>query len=128
MKQQKDYTIPALLFCLLLAILDSLVSCSDVRSQNLKRHAKADLIGMKDLQGKHVCKDLTHVKCDGECICDGLECPDPIPQIFIKQLNVNDSGLISVRYISTDGLEYAYDYMSQDQFQSVFGFIVSTED
>ena len=23
----------------------------------------------------HVCVDRTHVECDGECRCDGIECP-----------------------------------------------------
>lgn len=26
-------------------------------------------------QHPHVCVDLTHAECDGECGCDGLECP-----------------------------------------------------
>ncbi len=23
----------------------------------------------------HICSDTTHLTCDGECICDGMECP-----------------------------------------------------
>jgi len=23
----------------------------------------------------HVCSDPTHIMCDGECECDGMECP-----------------------------------------------------
>lgn len=26
-------------------------------------------------QNEHICKDSTHAKCDGDCMCDGLECP-----------------------------------------------------
>jgi hypothetical protein len=26
------------------------------------------------LSKKHICKDTTHQKCDGYCICDGLNC------------------------------------------------------
>lgn len=26
-------------------------------------------------QHPHVCVDLTHAECDGECGCDGMECP-----------------------------------------------------
>lgn len=26
-------------------------------------------------QHPHVCVDLSHIECDGECGCDGLECP-----------------------------------------------------
>lgn len=27
-----------------------------------------------DKKPKHVCSDLTHEKCDGYCVCDGMEC------------------------------------------------------
>lgn len=54
--------------------------------------------------------------------------PKQVKQVFIKQCNVDSRGFISVRYISTDGEEYAYDYMTQDEFQSRFGFIISTEE
>lgn len=131
--KKKDYTIETLLFCLLLAILGSLVSCqssssASIMKQNLDRHAKSDLIDTT-----HICVDLTHQSCDGNCECDGLGCDSAlvhvkIPQQFIKMLNVTPDCKISVMYIASDGEEYAYDNMTSEEFHDIFGFTISTEE
>lgn len=47
----------------------------------------------------------------------------------LKQINVIDNPTrISVIYIAKDGEEYAYDYMSAEEFEETFGFIISTEE
>jgi hypothetical protein len=124
---EASYTIHTILFCLALAVLISLVSC-DSKSGHMKPKAKLRIAAFAQPPTGHICKDLNHIKCDGECTCDGMECPSPMPQIVIKQINVTPGGYISCRYISTDGEEYAYDHMTSEQFHNIFGFLVSTEE
>ena len=40
-----------------------------------KNHAPGYYYNPYNKQNVHVCKDPTHVNCDGVCECDGLECP-----------------------------------------------------
>ena len=108
------------------------MSANSIANQNASRHYASDVSSITLDTTAHKCIDSTHNICDGNCECDGLSCSIPQPkhvsQVFIKQMNVRSDGFVSVRYISTDGQEYAYDYMNQDQFQNIFGFILSTEE
>lgn len=32
------------------------------------------ILGSLPNKPKHICSDLTHITCDGYCVCDGMEC------------------------------------------------------
>jgi hypothetical protein len=127
MRHSKDYTITAIMIVFMMAVISTMTCCTSDRSGNRQPRYKAQFAMQAQPPTGHVCKDMNHITCDGECTCDGMECPNPMPQISIKQINIDDRGFISVRYASTDGQEYAYDYMTSEQFQNIFGFIISME-
>lgn len=126
MRHSKDYTITAIMIVFMMAVISTMTCCTSDRSGNYQPKSKASVETVQ--KTGHVCKDMHHIKCDGECSCDGMECPAPMAQSFIKQMNVDGGGYISVIYVSSDGEEYAYDHMTSEQFQNIFGFIVSTEE
>lgn len=71
MKQKKDYTLLAIAIPFFIALIASgAFSGCDVKSSNLDRHFAGDVSNIP----VHQCTDKTHLNCDGNCECDGMEC------------------------------------------------------
>lgn len=71
MKQKKDYTLLAIAIPFFIALVASGAFSGCNFKSNADRHYASDI---SNIQPAHNCSDSTHLSCDGNCECDGMEC------------------------------------------------------
>lgn len=101
-KTTKDYTLLALAIPFFIALVASGAFSGCNFKSNADRHYASDI---SNIQPAHQCSDNTHLECDGNCECDGMECPvngrDYQIDIHMDTVRIFDGQRLVGSYIST---------------------------